>query len=81
MIKCSECEGQVSTKAANCPNCGAPFKAFMGPAKGFKDFFSVERTEHRVAEAEQAKKSAGRSLLKTIVWTVIILAIIVIVLL
>ena len=26
LIKCSECGKEVSDKASNCPNCGAPIK-------------------------------------------------------
>jgi len=73
IVQCNECGGDVSTKAASCPKCGAPFKAFMGPPKGFKDRFSEERVDHAYAEAKMAKKDTASSLMTTIVfWGLVI---------
>lgn len=79
MVACNECAGQVSTKAKSCPHCGAPFEAFIGPAKGFKDFFSVERSEQRLSNARETKAKAGRGLFRAVLWIVAILAVLLIV--
>lgn len=74
MVACNECNGQVSTTASACPQCGAPFKKFMGPPKSFKDRFSADRMDAAFAEAKQQKRAAGRSLFGAVVgWGMLIL--------
>lgn len=34
LIECSECNGQVSDKAANCPKCGAPVTIVVAAVEG-----------------------------------------------
>jgi rRNA maturation protein Nop10 len=57
----------VSTKASTCPHCGAPFKAFMPKATGFKDFFSEDRMRERQRKAQEDQRSALSGCLSTFV--------------
>jgi hypothetical protein len=43
LINCSECKKEVSTKAENCPNCGAPLKrgSLMNNYLGFGSLISL----------------------------------------
>ena len=58
VIQCQECGNDVSTKAQKCPHCGAPFAAFMPKATTFKEFFSEDRVNARIAGAKQKQQSA-----------------------
>ncbi len=64
IVKCAECGSEVSTTAAACPSCGAPFKSFMGKPKSFKDRFSEVRLDAAKRDAradfdKQKKSMAG----------------------
>lgn len=47
LIKCSECEKEVSSKAAACPGCGAPFES-EAIGSGVKRLTTTQRTSKSI---------------------------------
>ena len=47
LIKCSECEKEVSNKAAACPGCGAPFES-EAIGSGVKQLTTTQRTSKSI---------------------------------
>ena len=47
LIKCSECEKEVSNKAAACPGCGAPFES-EAIGSGVKRLTTIQRTSKSI---------------------------------
>jgi len=45
LVRCPECSGQVSDRAASCPKCGYP----LGQEKSFADFLADSRWKARSA--------------------------------
>lgn len=62
IVKCAECNQEVSTTAAACPSCGAPAKVFIGKAKSWKDHFSADRQDIEIKHAKEMKQKAGADL-------------------
>ena len=47
LIKCGECEKEVSNKAAACPGCGAPFES-EAIGSGVKRLTTTQRTSKSI---------------------------------
>lgn len=47
LVKCSECEKEVSNKAAACPGCGAPFES-EAKGSGVKRLTTTQRTSKSI---------------------------------
>lgn len=47
LINCSECEKEVSNKAAACPGCGAPFES-EAKGSGVKRLTTTQRTSKSI---------------------------------
>ena len=47
LIKCSECEKEVSNKAAACPGCGAPFES-EAIGSGVKRLTTIQKTSKSI---------------------------------
>ena len=47
LIKCSECEKEVSNKAAACPGCGAPFDS-EAKSIGLKRLTTIQKTSKSI---------------------------------
>jgi hypothetical protein len=54
LIKCPECQRQISNKATACPHCGHP----QGPA--LPDLAPAVRAEKRASDAPKSKGNVGR---------------------
>lgn len=61
LIKCPECELQVSDKAVGCPHCGYPLKTDVGPRKSTRKSNKRRRLPNGFGQISEIK---GRSLRK-----------------
>lgn len=48
LIKCSECGGQVSDKAASCPHCGAPISRAKETSAAGQELTTIQQTSKKL---------------------------------